>query len=149
MTKHSTFLASTTLLLAVVLLPLGAAAQSVEVRRPYRGLFGGDPNDKTASSFSVELMGAYDDNVYGGSGTNPAPTAAQQSSTRQLPCTGIRSSSLWFCATQTRRTCGAIAIGMPGISICTVTSHNWSAPCATQCAETASSAAAALASAVR
>ena len=62
-----------------MLLPFSAAAQSVEVRRPYRGLFGGDPNDRTASSFSVELMGAYDDNVYGGSGTNPAPTAAQQS----------------------------------------------------------------------
>ncbi len=62
-----------------MLLPLTAAAQGVEVRRPYRGLFGGDPNDKTASNFTVELMGAYDDNVYGGTGTNPAPTAAQQS----------------------------------------------------------------------
>ena len=78
MTKFSTLRASA-LLLATVLLPLTAAAQGVEVRRPYRGLFGGDPNDKTASNFSVELMGAYDDNVYGGTGTNPAPTAAQQS----------------------------------------------------------------------
>ena len=78
MTKFSTFRASA-LLLAFVLLPFSAAAQSVEVRRPYRGLFGGDPNDRTASSFSVELMGAYDDNVYGGTGKNPPPTAAQQS----------------------------------------------------------------------
>ena len=78
MKKFSTFRASAALL-ALVLLPLSAAAQGVEVRRPYRGLFGGDPNDRTASSFSVELMGAYDDNVYGGTGTQSAPTAAQQS----------------------------------------------------------------------
>src|SRR5688572_177611 len=78
MKKFSTFRTST-VVLALLLLPLNAAAQGVEVRRPYRGLFGGDPNDRTASSFNVELMGAYDDNVYGGTGTNPAPTAAQQS----------------------------------------------------------------------
>lgn len=52
-------------IIAALLLPVTCAAQAAqgEVRRPYRALFGGDPNDTTASSFSVNLMGAYDDNV--------------------------------------------------------------------------------------
>ena len=52
------------IVLALALAPATVAAQGMEVRRPYRGLFGGDPNDRTASGFSVEAMGAYDDNVY-------------------------------------------------------------------------------------
>ena len=61
--KHITTFCASAILLAL-LAPASVAAQGMEVRRPYRGLFGGDPNDKTASSFSVDAMAAYDDNVY-------------------------------------------------------------------------------------
>ena len=56
----------TTALMAFVLLtPLVSAAQTGgEVRRPYRALFGGDPNDATSSSVSVSFSGGYDDNVF-------------------------------------------------------------------------------------
>lgn len=64
MSKFNALRAPAMLLAAVLLVPATAAAQGQELRRPYRGLFGGDPSDKTASSFSIEAMGAYDDNVY-------------------------------------------------------------------------------------
>ena len=48
-----------------LLIPLAAAAQSAggDVRRPYRALFGGDPNDATASSLTVNFDGGYEKNV--------------------------------------------------------------------------------------
>jgi hypothetical protein len=52
------------------------------------------------------------------------------STTRQLSCLGIRSSSFRFLPTQTRFTWAGIAIGMPGISILDETSHSSSMPCA-------------------
>lgn len=44
--------------------PTGAPARSPqENRRPYRALFGGDPNDTTGLNLDVQLSGGYDDNV--------------------------------------------------------------------------------------
>ena len=57
----------------VLLMPLVSAAQTGEVRRPYRGLFGGDPNDATSSSLSVNFDGGYEENVRPtDAGNNPA-----------------------------------------------------------------------------
>ena len=79
MFKTTPFRVSGVLALAL-LLPLSAAAQgSGEVRRPYRGLFGGDPNDGTSSSFSVTFSGGYDDNVLPQQGTGIVDPRFQKS----------------------------------------------------------------------
>lgn len=80
MSKHTASRATGLVLAVVLLTPVAGGAQGVEVRRPYRGLFGGDPNDRTASSFSVELMGAYDDNIYARQGNTPPPPLGAQES---------------------------------------------------------------------
>ena len=50
--------------LALLALPLAAAAQSAPLnQRPYRAIFGGDPNDSEAVNLNVQLDGGYDDNV--------------------------------------------------------------------------------------
>jgi hypothetical protein len=51
--------------LAVLALPLAAAAQSGAQQnyRPYRALFGGDPNDSQAVNLNVQIFAGYDDNV--------------------------------------------------------------------------------------
>lgn len=49
-----------------LLMPVASAAQTAgggDVRRPYRALFGGDPNDATSSSLSISFNGGYEDNV--------------------------------------------------------------------------------------
>lgn len=68
------------IVLALALAPATVAAQGMEVRRPYRGLFGSDPNDKTASGFSLEALGAYDDNVYAVGNENTNPNTRPQTS---------------------------------------------------------------------
>ena len=72
MSKFNAFRAPAMFLAAVLLVPATVAGQGTELRRPYRGLFGGDPNDKTASSLAIEAMGGYDDNVYAVGVANPS-----------------------------------------------------------------------------
>jgi hypothetical protein len=70
---------SSALVAFALLLPLTSAAQVIggggggEVRRPYRSLFGGDPNDATASNVSVSFSGGYEDNVAPPSGPGVDP----------------------------------------------------------------------------
>ena len=61
--------------LAVLALPLAAAAQSAALQnhRPYRALFGGDPNDSQAVNLNVQLDGGYDDNVLARNRTSVDP----------------------------------------------------------------------------
>jgi hypothetical protein len=57
----------------VLLMPVVSAAQTGEVRRPYRALFGGDPNDATSSSLTINFDGGYEENVRPtDAGNNPA-----------------------------------------------------------------------------
>ena len=65
-------------LFAAALMPSQASAQLVgddspEMRRPYRGLFGGrtDPQAPQSLILDTSLYGAYDDDLAGGEGSRP------------------------------------------------------------------------------
>ena len=69
------------LLAAALLVPAICAAQGTpnDNRRPYRGLFGGNPHDPTTSWLSVSLSGAYDDNVLPQTASGPVDPRFQES----------------------------------------------------------------------